>query len=62
MASRFATVSKGEILVVIDVAAPKNTTKETKFGLSLEKNFSLNVQQEKMIPDTLSVETCVNKL
>ena len=29
MASRFATVSKGEILVVTDVAAPKNTTKET---------------------------------
>ena len=62
MASRFATVSKGEILVVTDVAAPKNTTKKTKFCLSLEKNFSLNVQQEKMIPDTMSVETCVNKL
>ena len=39
MASRFATVSKDEILAVTEVAAPKNTAKETKFGLSLEKNF-----------------------
>ena len=35
MASRFATVSKDEILAVTETAAPKNTKKETKFGLSL---------------------------
>ena len=35
MASRFATVSKDEILAVTEAAAPKNTKKETKFGLSL---------------------------
>ena len=35
MASRFTTVSKDEILVVTEAAAPKNTKKETKFGLLL---------------------------
>ena len=35
MASRFATVSKDEILAETETAAPKNTKKETKFGLSL---------------------------
>ena len=35
MASCFATVSKDEILVVTEAAVPKNTKKETKFGLSL---------------------------
>ena len=44
MASRFATVSKDEILAVTEAAAPKNTKKETKLGLSLftarsQKNF-----------------------
>ena len=41
MASRFATVSKDEILAVNEAAAPKNTKKEKKFGLSVftEKNF-----------------------
>ena len=34
MASRFATVSKAEILAVNKEAAPTNTKKETKFGLS----------------------------
>ena len=34
MASRFATVSKDEILAVNEAAAPANTKKETKFGLS----------------------------
>ena len=34
MASRFATVSKDEILSVKETAAPTNTKKETKFGLS----------------------------
>ena len=32
---RFATVSKDEILAVIEAAAPTNTKKETKFGLSV---------------------------
>ena len=46
MASRFVTVSKDNILAVNKVAAPANTKKETKFGLSyvgvyrlIEKNF-----------------------
>ena len=52
MASRFATVSKDEILAVTEVAVPKNTKKETKFGLSLftgrwKKIFSLNLQQNR---------------
>ena len=34
MASRFATVSKDDILGVNEAAAPANTKKETKFGLS----------------------------
>ena len=70
MASRFAIVSKDEILAVTEAAAPKNTKKETKFGLSLftarqKKNFHAEFatkSQEKMIPETLSVETYVNKL
>ena len=33
MASLFETVSKDEILAVNEAAAPKNTKKETKFGL-----------------------------
>ena len=33
MASRFAAVSKGEILAVNETAAPTNTKKQTKFGL-----------------------------
>ena len=33
MASRFATVSKDDILGVNEAAAPTNTKKETKFGL-----------------------------
>ena len=41
MASRFATVSKDEILAVNEAAAPTNTKKETKFG----KTFLLNLQQ-----------------
>ena len=50
MASRFATVSKDEILAVNEAAAPTNTNKETKFGLSvftgqLKKKFLLNLQQ-----------------
>ena len=36
MASRFATVSKDEILAVNEAAAPTNTAKkETQFGLSV---------------------------
>ena len=34
MASRFATVSKDEILAVTDAATQTNTKKETKFGFS----------------------------
>ena len=50
MASRFATVSKDEILAVNEAAVPANTKKETKFGLSAftgrwKKIFSLNMQQ-----------------
>ena len=33
MASRFATVSKDDILGVNEAAAPTNTKKETNFGL-----------------------------
>ena len=52
MASRFAIVWKDEILAVTGAAAPKNTKKETKFGLWLftcrqKKNFSQNVQQNR---------------
>ena len=35
MASRFATVSKYEILALNEAVAPTNTKKETKFGLSV---------------------------
>ena len=35
MAPRLPTVSKDEILVVNEAAAPTNTKKETKFGLSV---------------------------
>ena len=35
MASRFATVSKNEILAVNQAAAPTNTKKEAKFDLSV---------------------------
>ena len=35
MASRFATVSKDEILAVNEAAASTNTKNETKFGLSV---------------------------
>ena len=35
MASRYATVSKDEILGVNKAAAPTNTKKKTKFGLSV---------------------------
>ena len=35
MFSPFKTVSKDEILAVKEAAAPTNTNKETKFGLSL---------------------------
>ena len=34
MPSRFATVSKDDILGVTEAAAPTNTKKETKFDLS----------------------------
>ena len=48
MASRFAIVSKDEIFAVSEAAAPTNTKKETKFGLSAftgrcKKNFLLNL-------------------
>ena len=70
MASRFATVSKDEILAVTEAAVPKNTKKETKFGLSLftarqKKNFLAEFAKksyEKMIPETLSKQTPQNKL
>ena len=35
MCFRFTTVSKDEILAVNEAAAPTNTNKETKFGLSV---------------------------
>ena len=35
MASRFATVSKDEILAVSEAGVPTNTKKKTKFGLSV---------------------------
>ena len=50
MASRFATVSKDEILAVNEAAAPTNTEKRDKIWLvgvywSVEKKFLLNLQQ-----------------
>ena len=51
MASRFATVSKEEILAINEAAAPTNTAKkDTKFGLSVftarwKRIFLLNLQQ-----------------
>ena len=54
MASRFATVSKDEIVAVKEAAAPANTKKETKFDLSVEKNFLLNIQQNDK-NETLSI-------
>ena len=50
MASRFATVSKDEILAVNEAAAPTNTKKRYKIWLvgvywSVEKKFLLNLQQ-----------------
>ena len=44
MASRFAIVSKDKIFAINEAAAPTNTKKETKFGLSaftgrVEKKF-----------------------
>ena len=52
MSSRFVTVSKDEILVVNETAAPTNTKKQTKFGLSVftgqQKKFFLpNLQQNR---------------
>ena len=35
MAFRFATVSKDKMLAVNEAAAPANTKKEKKFGLSV---------------------------
>ena len=35
MASRLATVARDKILAVNEAAAPANTKKETKFGLSV---------------------------
>ena len=64
MDSRFATISKYEILPLNEAATPTNTKKETKFGLSVftgwqKKNsrteFATN--HKKMIPETLSIET-----
>ena len=64
MASRFATVSKYEILALNEAVAPTNTKKETKFGLSVftgqqkktsSTEFATN--HKKMIPETLSIET-----
>ena len=50
MASRFAIVSKDKIFAINEAAAPTNTKKETKFGLSAftgrwKKNFLLNLLQ-----------------
>ena len=39
MTSRFATVSKNEILAVNEAAASTNTKREATFGWSVEKNF-----------------------
>ena len=50
MASRFATVSKDEILAVNEASAPANTKKETQIWhvgvyCSVEKNCLLNLQK-----------------
>ena len=59
MASRFATVSKDEIVAVKETAAPANTKKETKFDLQVEKNFLLNMQSDKNDSETLSIANVV---
>ena len=60
MASRFATVSKDEIVAVKEAAALANTKKETKFDLSVEKIFILNMQQnDKNDSETLSIANVV---
>ena len=50
MASRFAAISKDEILTLNETATPTTSKKETKFGLSVftgwqKKMFLLNLQQ-----------------
>ena len=56
MASRFATVSKNEILAVNEAAASTNTKREAKFGLSVfagrQKKFltEFATKLQKMIP------------
>ena len=58
MTSRFATVSKDEILAVNEAAAQTNTKKEAKF--SVKKKFLQNLRQnqkKKMIPEIQSIET-----
>ena len=64
MASCFSTVSKDEISAVNESAAPTNTKKESKFGLSVftgryrKISFGIcNKIIEIMIPETLSTET-----
>ena len=60
MASRFATVSKDEIVAVKEAAAPANTKNEAKLDLSVEKNFLLNMQQnDKNDSETLSIANVV---
>ena len=58
MASRFATVSKDEILAVNEAAAQTNTKKEAKF--SVEKKILTEFAtkpKKKMIPEIQSIET-----
>ena len=64
MTSRFATVSKYEILALNEAADPTITKKGTKFGLSVftgwqkkKSSTELATNHKKMIPETLSIET-----
>ena len=52
MASRFATFSKDEILAINEAAAPTNTTKEIKFGLSV-----FTGRQKKKLPTEFATKS-----
>ena len=64
MASRFATVSKDEILAVNEATLPTNTKKKTKFALSMftgryENVFLLNLQQNHTKNDPQITVNCM---
>ena len=61
MASRFATVSKDEILAVNEAAAQTNTKKEAKFSVEKKNSYRISDKTiKKMILETVNWN--VNKL